>query len=471
MNRMRIAWIVVLASTVGLPASNGQDLVDAARHRDAGAVRALLAAGAAVDGRQADGATALHWAVYWNDLDTAGVLLDAGADADATNQLGVTPLSLACESGDAGMVQRLIEAGADPAFTPPERPPALLTCARSGAADAVAQLIGQGADVNAREPQRGQTALMWAIAQRHRTVVKVLVDAGADIHARSQIKSRFVNIGDPNDHLNIVVGTVEEGGSTPLLFAARHGDSDSAELLIGAGAAVDDATADGTSALVTATHSGHPDLAALLLAAGANPNDGRAGYTALHAAVLRGDRSLVGTLLAAGADPNARVARGTPVTRGGADFILPQTLVGATPLLLAAKFLEYEILDLLADRGADLELALEDGTPPLLAAAGILSRPGLFDRRDRIAVIREPDEADTLRIVRRLVGLGARVDAVNERGNTALHGAAAHDYHRVIRYLAENGAPSEATNQLGQMPRDVAGTPETARLLGTLRLP
>ena len=468
---MRVTAAAALALLAGgWTAASGDDgLLEAARQRDAAAVRSLLDAGADANGAQADGATALHWAAYRADAGMAEALLAAGASPNAVNDLGATPLALACDNGDAEMVRRLLQAGADAALTPPERPPALLSCARTGNAGAVAALIRAGADVNAREPVRGQTALMWAAAQRHSAVVEVLLAAGADVHARSRTRTRFVNIGDPNDHLNLYLGDVREGAATPLLFAARQGDTASARLLLAAGADVHDATADRISALLTAAHGGHRELTALLLAAGADPNDGSGGYTALHAAVLRGDREMTRALLAAGAAPDARVTRGTPATRGGADFILPQTLAGATPLLLAAKFLEADILDLLLAHGADRGLTLGDGTTPLMTAAGILSRPGLFDRRDRIAVVRAPDETAALWVVRRLVDLGAQVAAANDRGDTALHGAAVHDYHGVIRYLVENGARTGAANALGQTPRDVAGTPETAELLDTLR--
>jgi ankyrin repeat protein len=83
-------------------------------------------------------------------------------------------------------------------------------------------------------------------------------------------------------------------------------------------------------------------VAELLLDNGADPNSADFGYTALHAAVLRGDLSLVKALLAHGANANARLTKGTPMRRDTTDFNLPATLIGATPLLLAAKFLRWK---------------------------------------------------------------------------------------------------------------------------------
>ena len=92
--------------------------------------------------------------------------------------------------------------------------------------------------------------------------------------------------------------TLERGGSTALMFAAQSGSVESAVRLLAAGASSNDLAADGTSALVMATLSGHPSLAAVLLEAGADPDAAGAGYTALHAAALRGDLATVKALIA-----------------------------------------------------------------------------------------------------------------------------------------------------------------------------
>ena len=150
-------------------------VVDAARAGDTATVRALIAQ------------RALHWAGDRDDVGRAELLIRAGANVNAANDLGVTPLWAACENGSAAMTRRLLRAGADPnaALLSGETP--LMTAARTGAASVVTELLAKGARANAREHSRDQTALMWAVGQRHPDVVALLLAAGADVRARTKV--------------------------------------------------------------------------------------------------------------------------------------------------------------------------------------------------------------------------------------------------------------------------------------------
>ena len=110
MKTKNISVLMLLALlSVTLFAASVEDarLVAAAKNREISAVGALLKQQANVNSRSADGATALHWAAYWGDLDMADLLLRAGADVNAKDDLGVAPLALASKTGDATMVQKL----------------------------------------------------------------------------------------------------------------------------------------------------------------------------------------------------------------------------------------------------------------------------------------------------------------------------------------------------------------------------
>jgi ankyrin repeat protein len=436
-------------------AARDANLIGAAKRDDGAAVTSLLGQGADVNAAAADGTTALHWAVHRGNRAIVDALLARGARPGVATQLGITPLDLACLNADAAMVRRLLDAGAA-ANTTGAVPP-IMTCARTGSADAVAALLAHGANANAVEPVRHQTALMWAAAERHPEVVSTLIASGASVHARSRVIRVRVNRGSPaaNNYLTPSLADVEEGGSTPLFLAARNGDLESTRRLLAAGAKVDEVDGEGVSPLLAALFGGHEKTAALLVEAGANIDDIRAGYAPLHVAVLRGDLRLVSLLLSRQADPNGRLVRGTPVTRNSTDLALPDTLIGATPFLLAAKFLEVDIMRALAAAGANAHASTRTGDDALMLAAGVLWSGAGFDRRDRIALIgsREaPQEPRVLEAVRTALDLGADVRAINASGETAIFAAEAFRYRDVAQLLYSRGAvldTSDAARKAG----------------------
>ena len=478
---------LVVASQSGASGAD-RPLADAAQRGDWGVVRTLLEQGADATARQGDGATALHWAAYWDDVKVAGLLLDAGADVNAANDLGVTPLWAATENGRAPMVRRLLDAGANPNVPLLSGETPLMTAARVGAAEVAGLLLEAGADVDAAGA-RSQTALMWAVAQRHPRVVEALLAHGAAVDARSDVWTEVVKT-TPEPWNPEYVAEIPQGGYTPLLFAARVGDLASAKRLVAAGADVNDQPPYGTSATVVAAHSGHGDVAAYLLEQGADPNAAGAGYTALHAAILHKDAGLVRALLDAGADPDAPVRSSTPVRRDAVDFYLHPSYVGATPFWLAARFGAPGIMHMLAERGGNPRVAhhptywpgslsvrdertqvREGATTALMAAVGLGGRNPLvaLSRLDRIAesapvrsTRREPDpvahEAAVLEAARLALALGVDVDTANARGDTALHAAAARGYDAVIELLVAHGADLSLVNSDGQTPLDVASS-------------
>jgi uncharacterized protein len=240
---------------------------------------------------------------------------------------------------------------------------------------------------------------------------------------------------------------------TPLLFAARAGDAESARLLVAVGADPNERRADGSSALLMAAYSGRTEAAMVLLDKGADPNDAATGFTPLHAAVLKSDLQLVNALLAHGATPDVRMTKGTPKRRDGEDFNLPATLIGSTPYLLAARFLEPDILRALRAGGADPSLSTSNGATPLMLAAGMGSSPIANRRGVRVVDFGKVEpESRALETVAVALSLGADVNAASLTGDTALHGAAAMGYNTVIQFLADNGADVNAKNKRGLTP-------------------
>ena len=437
-------------------------VIEAVRAGDLEGLRDRIAEGADVNEPQGDGATALHWASHRNGLESAALLLDAGADVNSANALGATPLWLAALNGSSPMVEQLLEAGGDPNVELKMGETPLMAAARSGDERSASLLLEHGADANLSERERGQTALMWAAAQGHPAVVQVLVESGADLNARSEVHYQLENTaGNTNSSANF---RMAHGGSTALLFVARNGDVGTARALVEAGADVDDVSASGTSALVIAAHSGHGPLATYLLEQGADPNADEAGYTALHAAVLRSEVELAQALLDHGADPDALVTHGTPGRRFSADYSIRSQMIGTNAFWLAAKYGEPEILRMLAEHGANPSTIPESGMSALQAAMGMPGPTSFENRRDRVphSASDVADEERMTLVVAQIV-LDARVDVntADVRGNTALHHAVLKDFPSVVELLAAHGADLELANERQQTPMDLAETPQT----------
>lgn len=467
--RPRVVAAVLISTLVLLAGSRTSGeadlrLIEAAKRQDIQAVRGLLKQGVDVNATQGDGASALHWAAYRDDVPLAELLLKAGAKVGAANDLGVTPLFLACGNASGTMVTRLLAAGASPnvSLTANGETP-LMTAARAGGTSAVEALIARGADVNAAETARGQTALMWAAARGHASVVAALIKGGANVHARSKPDKKIVALHGQGEYPTGIER--DEGGLTPLLFAARSGDVATAKALVAAGADVNVTTPTNTSVLVFAAHSNHGEVASFLLASGANPDAKGSGYTALHAAVLRGNLALVKVLLAGGADPNALLEQGTPTTRASGDYDLSVRWIGASPFWLAARFAETEIMTALLSAGADPRLALPDGTTPLMSAASPSeSGRAQNDRRGRLRSLLQyltdvrsgHDEREALAAVQIITSHPHDINAVNDSGETALLIATTYRHKSVVQWLAEHGAAVNVKNKRGDTPLRIA---------------
>ena len=458
---MRILPMVVAFLAMGAlgaaPATAAVDLplIDAVKMADPARVERLLAAGADVDEPQGDGATALHWAAHGDMADMARLLVAAGADVNATDDHGVTPLALACLNASVAMVELLLGAGADPNLARSSGVTPLMTAARVGQVEVVRSLLRAGADPTAAEKTRGQTALMWAIAENQPQVAAVLLETGGGAAVRTA------------------------NGFTPLLFAAQQGNVDVARMLLAAGADVDEAAPDGiggdtnaralfkegteASVLLVAIDSGHAEMAHFLIARGADPDHAGAGRTPLHAAVQREMPDVVRALLDAGADPDARLERTLPLIsrRITQDNGLTPTTTGSTPFLLAASFGDVESMRVLVEAGADPFLTTDDNTTALMVAAGA----DYVEGQDKYGVRSYPAYYETLQrrafeATKYCLELGLDVNAVNDAGQTPLHGAVYMGGTLIAPYLVERGAEMDVINLRGQTPWMVAAQGE-----------
>jgi uncharacterized protein len=394
-----------------------------------------------------DGTTALHWAVQEDRLEMVQALIAAGAKTKVTNRWGVTPLALAVRNGNAAITEALLKAGADPRAAVPETGTPLLTAARSGNPDVIKALLAAGVNPNEAEETSGQTALMWAAAENHPAAVKTLLSAGAEVGKRSR------------------------KDETALFFAVRTGDITLVDELLAAGADVNERTPPdqkkvntvGDTMLVTSIVNGHFALADFLLNKGADPNAAGTRWPPLQALIrirnyeesqypppktAEGDLDsveLARRLLARGADPSARAVSKT-AKRNPGDMNYTE-FKGATPFFLAAKAGDIPMMRLLLSAKADYSTPIDEKTTPLMVAAGVGCVPGQWIEPER----------DVLAAVKIIVEeLKADVNAVNDRNETALHGAVCRGADSVIQYLVDKGAKLDVKDVEGKTPLDVA---------------
>jgi ankyrin repeat protein len=399
-----------------------------------------------VNRRNADGSTPLQWAIYEGDLVEVKRLLRLGADVSLANNYGATPMGLAAEVGNADMIAVLLEAGANADSPDPDGMTALQMVARTGNVKAAQLLLNAGAAVDAREKWGGQTALMWASARRHPAMMQLLIAKGADVNARSTVRDyqRHVTAeGRPK--------SLDSGGLTPLLYAARENCRACVEVLLKSGADINLPDPDGVSPLLVAIMNANWDLADQLIAAGADVNQwDMFGETPLFTSINLHTRrdggrnsidpvntitgtEIVKTLLARGANPNVQL------------FFKPANLAGntntrgATPLIRAANNGDVEMVKLLLEHGADASIMLADRQTPIHAV--IAGRSA------------EPQAVELIRILHKA---GADVNAIalvnhpqEIRGGTALHYAVRKRQKDVIKLLASLGIDMDAVDQDG----------------------
>jgi ankyrin repeat protein len=345
---------------------------------DATAVSRLIRARGNVNAPQADGATALHWAVYREGVELVDILLRAGARVDAANSAGMTPLAMAALSGNPAIVDRLLKAGADAKALGPNGETMVMFAARNGRPEVVRLLVEAGADVNVRERLRGTTALMWAVSQRNAGAVAALLAAGADHSAKSgpaglprnylaqRVNVRAVEEAQRRHERARVAGRTYEQQleweyeNSIDLGGARNAFVDDRSRGAGPGR-VGGPTAPAAAAAGargSATGTGVSAAGGTVGAAQPLPDDtevvvaglvgsGGGGLTPLVFAAREGDLASARLLLAAGANVNQ------------------QTEYGWTPLLTAVNNRNYRVAQLLIEAGADVNLANKGGWTPL----------------------------------------------------------------------------------------------------------
>lgn len=242
------------------------------------AMEMLIAKGANVNAKDDYGSSVLHCAIGEANPHAIPItLIDAGADVNATNKDGMTPLWFA--GPDVGSA--LLAKGADINARDKSGRTALSAAIILSDTKYVQFLIAQKAEVNFFDDS-GQTPLLDALGATSKPeIVRSLIAAGADVEATKTFM-------------------------TPLSAAAQSGNLEDVKLLVEAGANVHTRTSIGVNAMAMAAMLGHADVVAYLIDKGSDVNE-RFGndVTPLEAAATAGRIEVVKTLLAKNADVNA----------------------------------------------------------------------------------------------------------------------------------------------------------------------
>jgi ankyrin repeat protein len=295
-----------------------------------------------------------------------------------------------------------------------------MLASRSGSVAGVKALLAHGAKVDAVESHKGQNALMWAAAEGHADVVDVLIAAGADVKAASK------------------------AGFTPIVFATQKGDPKSVASLLRAGADVNTTVPTGTALLEIAALSKSGDVVGVLLENGAKVDAAdKSGNTALHVAAQMGELDVVKLLLAKGANPNVKsitVASSGRRGEGGNPFF--RQVGEQTPLLLAAKANQVDVMRALVAAGADPKLKAQDGSTLLMAAAG----------------------SGHVEAVKYAYELDPDVAAMNDQHRTVMHASVLGtmtnstqpEICKVVQFLADKGADLDPSDSTGRTPIMIA---------------
>lgn len=520
-----VTVIGVLGLTVLMTAATDTRVADAAMKKDVASVRSMIKEALDVNGAQGDGMTALHWAASNGDTELAQMLIVAGANLKASTRLGnYTPLFMAAKNGHPAIVDALLKAGADAKTAGTTGLTALMMGALSGDVETVRLLLAKGADPNAKEIERGQTALAYAAAFNRADAINVLVKGGAKVDLPSKLITpaapikRLFDIQNqqaaaaagapraaapaaaPRDSAAAAIaagadGEAKGGGNpkgllTPLMYAARQGQLEAAKALLDNGATINAVNGDNSTALFLATINAHFDIAKFLVERGADVNirsmDGAGPlYGVVNTQWARKSfqpqpspryekttyLELMTLLLDRGVNVNAKLVKELWYSEYNRT-LESSTAVGTTAFWKCAEVGDLDGMKLLISRGADPNIASNEGVTPLLmaAGAGVHGNDDVSAPAGRLAAIKylvedlhaDVNVADGAKGSREEPTAAERVPALGGRvggGYTALHNAAARGDNAMILYLVSKGARPEIVSRNGTTVADMANGP------------
>jgi ankyrin repeat protein len=287
-------------------------------------------------------------------------LIVAGADVDVKNKFGATPLHMAAQSGITEVVELLISARAD-IDKPTERfgVTPLYLAAQNGHPDVVSQLIAAGADVNIPNSRDAVTPLWIAAQEGHADIVAILLKAGSNVnHVRSSDGASPLYIAVEMGHLEVVKRLFD---GSPLLKEPKKTIKATKKKM----------AADGLLGALSLLEDGQEEI----------KRD------------IEESKRPVNKIIKVDTADN----------------------LGHTPLMLASRKGNREIVEELLKMGADVNASSNKGRTPLMYSA----------------------EQGSIDLVKELLSKGANAKAINSEGETALHFARIKEHKRITQILTK----------------------------------
>uniref|UniRef100_A0A7N6BQW2 KAP NTPase domain-containing protein n=1 Tax=Anabas testudineus TaxID=64144 RepID=A0A7N6BQW2_ANATE len=375
--------------------------------------------------------------------------LDKFRDVDSRSDNGQTPLMVAAEQGNLDIVQELIRRGANVNLDDVDCWTALISAAKEGHIEVVRELLENNANLEHRD-MGGWTALMWAAYKGRTDVARLLLEKGANPNITGQYSVYPIIWAAGRGHAEIVHLLLQHGakvncsdkyGTTPLIWAARKGHYDSVMHLLANGADADQEGANSMTALIVAVKGGYTEVVKELLKRNPNVNmTDKDGNTALAIAAKEGHTEIVQDLLDAGTYVN-----------------IPDRS-GETVLIGAVRGGHVEIVRALLNKYADIDIRGQDGKTALYWAVEKGNATMVRDILQLLVFLMQSTKMRNIEIVELLLDKGAKVSAIDKKGDTPLHIAIRGRSRKLAELLLRNpkdGRLLYRPNKAGETPYNI----------------